>query len=118
MGLSRDDYTKFQQDYQDRKIFAADPFAVLDQEGVGKLVKMAVDLGRKTNPKLEIGICGARRRAEFGAVLLPDWHELRFLLTVPCTDCAAGGGTGGHQRRSVGSDADGITARGGMGMVR
>jgi len=37
MGLSRDDYTKFQQDYQDRKIFAADPFAVLDQEGVGKL---------------------------------------------------------------------------------
>ncbi len=58
MGLSRDDYTKFQQDYQDRKIFANDPFAVLDQEGVGKLVKMAVDLGRKTNPKLEIGICG------------------------------------------------------------
>ena len=35
-----------------------DPFAVLDQEGVGKLVKMAVELGRKTNPKLEIGICG------------------------------------------------------------
>ncbi len=58
MGLSRDDYTKFQQDYQDRKIFAADPFAVLDQEGVGKLVKIAVDLGRKTNPQLEIGICG------------------------------------------------------------
>ncbi|MGA3015624.1 MAG: pyruvate, phosphate dikinase [Bryobacteraceae bacterium] len=58
MGLSRDDYTKFQQDYQNRKIFANDPFAVLDQEGVGKLVKMAVELGRKTNPKLEIGICG------------------------------------------------------------
>jgi len=58
MGLSRDDYTKFQKDYQDKKIFAADPFAVLDQEGVGKLVKMAVELGRKTNPNLEIGICG------------------------------------------------------------
>jgi pyruvate,orthophosphate dikinase len=58
MGLSRDDYTKFQQEYKDRKIFANDPFAVLDQEGVGKLVKMAVELGRKTNPKLEIGICG------------------------------------------------------------
>ncbi|MGA2194147.1 MAG: pyruvate, phosphate dikinase [Bryobacteraceae bacterium] len=58
MGLSRDDYTKFQQDYQDRKIFANDPFAVLDQEGVGKLVQMAVELGRKTNPNLEIGICG------------------------------------------------------------
>ncbi len=58
MGLSRDDYTKFQQEYEDKKIFAADPFAVLDQEGVGKLVKMAVELGRKTRPDLEIGICG------------------------------------------------------------
>jgi pyruvate,orthophosphate dikinase len=58
MGLSRDDYTKFQQEYKDKKIFAADPFAVLDQEGVGKLIKMAVELGRKTRPDLEIGICG------------------------------------------------------------
>jgi pyruvate,orthophosphate dikinase len=58
MGLSRDDYTKFQKDYEAHKIFANDPFAVLDQEGVGKLVKIAVELGRKTNPKLEIGICG------------------------------------------------------------
>jgi pyruvate, orthophosphate dikinase len=58
MGLSRDDYTKFQPDYQARKIFANDPFAVLDQEGVGKLVKMAVDAGRATKKDLEIGICG------------------------------------------------------------
>ena len=58
MGLSRDDYTKFQKDYEAHKIFDNDPFAVLDQEGVGQLVKMAVELGRKTNPKLEIGICG------------------------------------------------------------
>jgi pyruvate,orthophosphate dikinase len=58
MGLSRDDYTKFQKDYQDRKIFANDPFAVLDQEGVGQLVKLAVETGRKTRPELEVGICG------------------------------------------------------------
>ena len=58
MGLSRDDYTKFQQDYQQRKIFANDPFAVLDQEGVGLLVKMAVERGRATNKNLEVGICG------------------------------------------------------------
>jgi pyruvate,orthophosphate dikinase len=58
MGLSRDDYTKFSAEYQDKKIFAADPFAVLDQDGVGILVKMAVDAGRKTNKNLEIGICG------------------------------------------------------------
>jgi pyruvate, orthophosphate dikinase len=58
MGLSRDDYTKFQKDYQDKKIFANDPFAVLDQEGVGQLVKMAVEAGRKTRKDLEVGICG------------------------------------------------------------
>jgi pyruvate,orthophosphate dikinase len=58
MGLSRDDYTKFQEEYKRKKIFAADPFAVLDQEGVGKLIKMAVELGRKTRPDLEVGICG------------------------------------------------------------
>jgi pyruvate,orthophosphate dikinase len=58
MGLSRDDYTKFQPDYQERKIFVNDPFAVLDQEGVGQLVKMAVDNGRKSRPDLEVGICG------------------------------------------------------------
>ncbi|MDX2154006.1 MAG: pyruvate, phosphate dikinase [Bryobacteraceae bacterium] len=58
MGLSRDDYTKFSKDYEDKKIFKADPFAVLDRDGVGKLVKMAVELGRKTRPDLEVGICG------------------------------------------------------------
>jgi pyruvate,orthophosphate dikinase len=58
MGLSRDDYTKFSKDYEEKKIFKADPFGVLDQEGVGKLVSMAVELGRKTRPDLEVGICG------------------------------------------------------------
>jgi pyruvate,orthophosphate dikinase len=58
MGLSRDDYTKFSKHYEDLKIFKADPFAVLDQDGVGKLVQMAVKLGRETRPDLEVGICG------------------------------------------------------------
>ncbi|MBI5083641.1 MAG: pyruvate, phosphate dikinase [Acidobacteria bacterium] len=58
MGLSRDDYTKFSKEYEDKKIFKADPFGVIDREGVGKLIKMAVDLGRGTNPELEVGICG------------------------------------------------------------
>jgi pyruvate,orthophosphate dikinase len=58
MGLSRDDYTKFSKHYEELKIFKADPFAVLDQEGVGKLVEMAVKLGRATRPNLEVGICG------------------------------------------------------------
>jgi len=58
MGLSRDDYTRFQKDYEKEKIFKADPFAVLDQEGVGKLVEMAVKAGRGARKDLEVGICG------------------------------------------------------------
>jgi pyruvate,orthophosphate dikinase len=58
MGLSRDDYTKFSKDYEDRKIFKNDPFAVIDREGVGELIKWAVAKGRETRPDLEIGICG------------------------------------------------------------
>src|SRR5215472_630683 len=58
MGLSRDDYTHFQADYEKAKIFTNDPFAVLDQEGVGKLVKFAVEAGRGTRRDLEVGICG------------------------------------------------------------
>ncbi len=58
MGLSRDDYTKFSKEYENLKIFKADPFASIDQEGVGKLIKIAIELGRNTRPNLEIGICG------------------------------------------------------------
>jgi pyruvate,orthophosphate dikinase len=58
MGLSRDDYTKFQKEYEIAKIFKHDPFAVLDQQGVGQLVEMATKNGRKANPDLEVGICG------------------------------------------------------------
>jgi len=58
LGISRDDYVKFSKIYEEKKLFKADPFAVLDQEGVGKLVEMGVKLGRKTRPELEVGICG------------------------------------------------------------
>ena len=58
MGLSRDDYTKFSKEYENLKIFKADPFASIDQEGVGKLIEMAIKLGRRTRPDLDIGICG------------------------------------------------------------
>ena len=58
MGLSRDDYTKFSKDYEEKKIFKADPFGVLDQEGVGMLIEWAVKNGRQTRPDLEVGICG------------------------------------------------------------
>ncbi len=57
-GFSRDDAGKFLNAYYDTKIFENDPFAKLDQVGVGKLMKMAISLGRPANPNLHIGICG------------------------------------------------------------
>jgi pyruvate,orthophosphate dikinase len=57
-GLSRDDAGRFLPFYVESGILADDPFQTLDQEGVGKLVQMGVELGRRTNPKLKIGICG------------------------------------------------------------
>jgi len=57
-GFSRDDAGKFLEDYYNKKIFESDPFTKLDQNGVGKLVKMAAELGRKTRPDLKLGICG------------------------------------------------------------
>ena len=57
-GFSRDDAGKFLNAYYDTKIFENDPFAKLDQNGVGKLMEMAIKLGRPVNPKLHIGICG------------------------------------------------------------
>ena len=57
-GFSRDDAGKFLASYYDNKIYESDPFSKLDQVGVGRLVKMAADLGRKTRPDIKLGICG------------------------------------------------------------
>ena len=57
-GFSRDDSRGFIQEYQKRDIFEQDPFAVLDREGVGELIKIALEKGRKTRPKIKVGICG------------------------------------------------------------
>ena len=57
-GFSRDDAGKFLGAYYDKKIYENDPFAKLDQKGVGKLIKMAADLGKQTRPDIKLGICG------------------------------------------------------------
>ena len=57
-GFSRDDAGKFLGAYYDKKIYENDPFAKLDQKGVGKLMDMACKLGRGVNPDLHLGICG------------------------------------------------------------
>ncbi len=58
MGLSRDDAGRFLPSYIDRGIFADDPFQILDTEGVGRLVRIAVEDGRKVRPDIKLGICG------------------------------------------------------------
>ena len=57
-GFSRDDAGKFLEEYYSRKIFESDPFAKLDQTGVGKLVELAIQNGKKTRPNIKLGICG------------------------------------------------------------
>jgi pyruvate,orthophosphate dikinase len=58
LGMSRDDSGRFLSHYILRKVLPDDPFQVLDQEGVGQLIEIGVERGRKTNPKLKVGICG------------------------------------------------------------
>ena len=57
-GFSRDDAGKFLDAYYEKKIYESDPFARLDQTGVGRLIEMAAKLGRQTRPDLKLGICG------------------------------------------------------------
>jgi pyruvate,orthophosphate dikinase len=57
-GFSRDDVGKFLRVYQEKKILDKDPFATFDVEGVGPIVRIAVDLGRKARPDLKLGVCG------------------------------------------------------------
>ena len=94
-GFSRDDVNKVLPTYLAEGILKQDPFAALDQEGVGQLVKMATERGRKTRSNLKVGICGEHggepSSVEF---CYQDRTELRFVLTVPRADRAAGGGAG------------------------
>ena len=58
LGMSRDDSGSFLPHYQELEIMKTNPFATIDQSGVGKLMEMARDLGRKTRPNIKLGICG------------------------------------------------------------
>ncbi len=94
-GFSRDDVNKVLPTYLAEGILKQDPFAALDQEGVGQLVKMATERGRKTRSEPESrDLRRTRRRAIVGGVLLQDWLELCFVLAVPRADCATCGGPG------------------------
>ncbi|PTN07532.1 pyruvate, phosphate dikinase [Mangrovibacterium marinum] len=81
-GYSRDDAGKFMPDYLDKNILKNDPFQVLDQEGVGQLVKMGVQKGRSTKPKLKVGICG-EHGGEPSSVMFCDSVGLDYVSCSP-----------------------------------
>ena len=110
LGMSRDDYTKFSKKYEELKIFKADPFQTIDQEGVGKLIEQAVKLGPQHQSETrDRHLRRTRRRSEFGGVLLSRRDGLRLLLALSRADRAAGGGAGRHQRRrQIRNDAHGV----------
>jgi pyruvate,orthophosphate dikinase len=81
-GYSRDDVAKFLQTYIDKGILKNDPFQILDQNGVGKLVKTGVTLGRSTKPKLKVGICG-EHGGEPSSVIFCDEVGMDYVSCSP-----------------------------------
>ncbi|MGL5893361.1 MAG: putative PEP-binding protein, partial [Bacteroidales bacterium] len=79
---SRDDAGKFLKIYQDLGILKADPFQILDQEGVGSLIDMACQKGRSTNPELKLGICG-EHGGEPSSVMFCDTMGMNYVSCSP-----------------------------------
>ena len=89
--MSRDDSGSFLPPYQELEIVKKNPFATIDQNGVGQLMEIAVEQGRKTRPDIKLGICGEHGGdPDIGEILPSHRLELRELLAVP----RAGGPTG------------------------
>ena len=97
-GFSRDDIGGFLPAYLKDGILEADPFQTIDQQGVGQLIKMAVEKGAAREARSEgRHLRRAGRRSGFGRVLLQDGAELRQLLALPRAHRPPGGGPRGHQ---------------------
>ena len=102
-GYSRDDIASFLPVYLDKKILSVDPFQVLDQNGVGQLIDMAVKKGRSVRPELKCGICGEHGgepssvkfcRTVFCKILPSRRTKLRKLLAIPSSYCSISSGAG------------------------
>ena len=90
-GISRDDAASFLGIYTARGILPGDPFVSIDQDGVGELVKIGVERGRKVRPKLKVGICGEHGGDPASVAFCHDSQaRLRVVFSVPCADRAAG----------------------------
>ena len=101
LGFSRDDAGKFIKAYIEKKIFKEDPFVTLDQVGVGQLMKIAVEKGRKVKKDMKMGICGEHGGDPCIREILPSrGPNLRLLLLrSACPSRAVSGRAGGHRRQ-------------------
>ncbi len=97
-GFSRDDAGKFLTAYYDSKILENDPFAKLDQNGVGKLMDMSIKLGKPVNPKMHVGICG-EHGGDPSSVEFCHKIGLDYVSCSPGAYCEAGGGAGGDKSK-------------------
>ena len=111
-GYSRDDIGKFLPFYLEHKLLPADPFAVLDQEGVGEMIRIGIERGRRTRADLKVGhLRRARRRAVVGGLLPSGRHDLRLVLALLGAHRVAGGRPGraagaSPRRRAAQTDGD------------
>jgi pyruvate,orthophosphate dikinase len=94
LGVSRDDAARFLNPYVDQGIYPRDPFVSLDIEGVGQLVELAAERGRKTRPDIKLGICGEHGGDPASIVLRKDRPRLRVGQPLSRADRAPGGGAG------------------------
>ena len=91
LGVSRDDAGAFLTEYLSKCLIARDPFVSIDAEGVGELIRIAVQRGREVRPALKLGICGEHGGdPEFYPILPPGWPRLRVLLPIPGANCPLG----------------------------
>ena len=98
--MSRDDSGSFLPHYQELEIIKKNPFATIDQDGVGKLMKIAVEKGRKTRPDIKLGICGEHGGDPDQREVLPSARpDLRQLLALPRAGRPPGRRPGRARRR-------------------
>ena len=101
-GFSRDDAGKFLESYYENKIYESDPFAKLDQKGVGQLIEMAAKKGKSNSSRYPLrNLWRTWWRSIICRILLQSRIRLCILLTIPCTNCKISSSSGSIERQII-----------------